>query len=105
MKIVVVCGTNREGALSRLLAQEVAESYRQRGQSVDLLDMVELPPEVYMVQGFQEALTALTAADRSVLDVSGVSSCSRQEAGSDRRIFRHLAIDERRLISRRLTVV
>ena len=28
MHIVVVCGTNRNGALSRLLAAEVAESYR-----------------------------------------------------------------------------
>ena len=54
MKIVVVCGTNREGALSRLLAQEVAESYRQRGQSVDLLDMVELPPEVLQPTAYKD---------------------------------------------------
>ena len=46
MNIVVVCGTNREGALSRLLAMEVAETYRLQGQTVDLLDMNELPPEV-----------------------------------------------------------
>ena len=43
MHIVVVCGTNRDGALSRLLSTEVAESYRQIGLDVDLLDMNELP--------------------------------------------------------------
>lgn len=43
MNIAVVCGTNREGALSRLLATEVAASYRQRGADVDLIDMAELP--------------------------------------------------------------
>jgi NAD(P)H-dependent FMN reductase len=46
MHIVVVCGTNREGALSRLLAQEVVETYKQLEQSVDLLDMNELPADV-----------------------------------------------------------
>ena len=54
MNIVVVCGTNREGALSRLLAKEVAESYKQREQSVDLLDMNELPPESLQPNAYKE---------------------------------------------------
>ena len=54
MRIVVVCGTNREGALSRLLAQEVAESYRMRDQDVDLLDMAELPPEILLPTAYKD---------------------------------------------------
>lgn len=54
MKIVVVCGTNRAGALSRLLAQEVAETYRQLDQEVDLLDMAELPAEVLLDSAYKE---------------------------------------------------
>ena len=54
MNIVVVCGTNREGALSRLLAQEVAESYRQQGQTVDLLDMNELPAEALLGTAYKD---------------------------------------------------
>jgi NAD(P)H-dependent FMN reductase len=54
MHIVVVCGTNRDGALSRLLAQETAEIYRQRDHSVDLLDMQELPPEVLQPTAYKE---------------------------------------------------
>lgn len=54
MNIVVVCGTNRDGALSRLLATEVAESYRQRGETVDLLDMAELPPDVLLGSAYKE---------------------------------------------------
>ena len=54
MNIVVVCGTNREGALSRLLATEVAETFKQRDQSVDLLDMNELPPEVLLPTAYKE---------------------------------------------------
>ena len=45
MHIVVVCGTNREGALSRLLAQEAVTACEKHA-SVDLLDMNELPAEV-----------------------------------------------------------
>ena len=54
MNIVVVCGTNREGALSRLLATEVAESYKQRGHTVDLLDMKELPAEVLQPTAYKD---------------------------------------------------
>lgn len=46
MKIVVVCGTNREGSLSRMLAAEVAETYRELNADVDLLDMKELPASI-----------------------------------------------------------
>lgn len=65
MHIVVVCGTNRDGALSRLLAQEVAESYRQRDQSVDLLDMNELPPEILHATAYKNQSESIkTIVDR-----------------------------------------
>lgn len=54
MHIVVVCGTNREGALSRLMAKEVAESYRELVDSVDLLDMAELPTEALAPTAYKE---------------------------------------------------
>ena len=65
MKIVVVCGTNRAGALSRLLAQEAAESYRERGHDVDLLDMNELPAEILDANAYKEKADNLqTIVDR-----------------------------------------
>ena len=54
MHIVVVCGTNREGALSRLLAKEVVLTYRDKVDSVDLLDMNELPPEILQPSCYNE---------------------------------------------------
>ena len=65
MKIVVVCGTNRAGALSRLSAQEAAESYRERGHDVDLLDMNELPAEILDANAYKEKADNLqTIVDR-----------------------------------------
>ena len=54
MQIAVVCGTNREGALSRTLATEVAQSYRQLGHEVDELDMAELPPEALAATAYKQ---------------------------------------------------
>ena len=54
MHIVVVCGTNRDGALSRLLAEETAEAYRLLQHDVDLLDMNELPPEVLQPTAYKD---------------------------------------------------
>lgn len=67
MNIVVVCGTNRAGALSRILAGEAAESYRERGHNVDLLDMSELPTEVIDANAYKEKAENLQAiVDRFV---------------------------------------
>ena len=46
MHIVVVCGTNRTGALSRTLSQRAAEAYTALGHSVDLLDMADAPADM-----------------------------------------------------------
>ena len=54
MHIVVVCGTNREGALSRLLSVEAAEAYRQRGHDVDLIDMKDLPVDVLLPTAYKD---------------------------------------------------
>ena len=72
MHIVVVCGTNREGALSRLLATEAVETYRQRGQEVDLLDMNELPAEVLSPAAYKEQPANVTAFVARFLKADGV---------------------------------
>ena len=61
MNIVVVCGTNRDGALSRLLATEVAETYKQRDQNVDLLDMNELPADALLPTAYKEQTPSVKA--------------------------------------------
>lgn len=54
MLIAVVCGTNRQGALSRLLAQEAVEHYRRLGHETDLIDMLELPPSVLLPTAYKD---------------------------------------------------
>ena len=61
MRIAVVCGTNREGALSRTLATEVAQSYRQLGHEVDELDMEELPSEALAATAYKQKSPTIQA--------------------------------------------
>lgn len=72
MNIVVVCGTNRKGALSRALAGEVAESYRQRNADVDLLDMAELPVAALHEDAYKEPADDVTALVNRFLRSDGV---------------------------------
>ncbi len=62
MHIVVVCGTNRDGALSRSLALEVAETYREMEHSVDLLDMADLPQSALAGSAYKDEKPAEVAA-------------------------------------------
>ncbi|MEM8680768.1 MAG: NADPH-dependent FMN reductase, partial [Planctomycetota bacterium] len=66
------CGTNREGALSRLLATEVVESYQQRGHDVDLLDMNELPSEILAGTAYKEPAPAIKTLVERFLKADGV---------------------------------
>ncbi len=54
MHIVVVCGTNRDGAISRKLTASVADCYRPLVSSVDVLDMAELPTETLLGSAYEE---------------------------------------------------
>lgn len=72
MHIVVVCGTNRSGALSRLLSQEIVAAYQQRGHSVDLLDMQELPAEVLAPTAYKQPAENVTALVERFMKSDGV---------------------------------
>ena len=72
MDIVVVCGTNRDGALSRSLANQVAGIYREQGHTVDLLDMAELPPETLSGSVYKDQPASLHALVERFLAADGV---------------------------------
>ena len=72
MHIVVVCGTNREGALSRLLSQEAAEAYRERGHEVDLVDMAELARSASARRAYEEKSPEVQALVERFLKSEGV---------------------------------
>ena len=67
MKILVVCGTNRDGALTRILAKQVAGMHENLGSEVDFLDMNELPADALLPTAYKEKTPEVQAmVDRFV---------------------------------------
>ena len=72
MKITVVCATNRDGSLSRMLAKQAATCYEQLdGVEVDLLDMNELGAEFLEPKAYKEPSEAVTAIVQRFLACDG----------------------------------
>lgn len=72
MKITVVCSTNRDGALSRLLAKQCLSCYEQiAGVEVDLLDMNELGNEFLDGKAYKEPSEAVSTLVQRFLDCDG----------------------------------
>jgi NAD(P)H-dependent FMN reductase len=61
LQMAVVCGTNRADALSRLLAREAAQTYRDAGHAADLIDMAELPVSALDPHAYREKTADLQA--------------------------------------------
>ncbi len=72
MHIVVVCGTNRDGSLSRLLATEAVQTYKPLVDSVDLLDMNELPQETLSSSVYETKPPAVQALVDRFMKSDGV---------------------------------
>ena len=72
MKILVVCGTNRDGALTRLLAKQVAGIHEQLGGDVDFLDIQELPADAMLPTAYKEKTPAVQSLVDRFLASDGV---------------------------------
>lgn len=72
MKIVVVCGTNRDGALSRLLSQEIITTYETRGHDVDHLDMKDLPAEILRPDAYSAPAESVSKLVERFIRADGV---------------------------------
>ena len=73
MHIVVIAGSNREGALSRALATALAERYRQRHTlEVSLLDLADLPSELLQPSAYAEKPAAYRTFADTVLAADGL---------------------------------
>ena len=71
MHIVVVCGTNREGSLTRLLSHIVVANYAEHC-TVDLLDLAELPTDVLRPDAYKSPSEGVTRLVERFLRSDGV---------------------------------
>ncbi len=72
MHIVILCGTNRDGSLSRMLSKQAAGIYTDLGHSVDLLDMNEITPEFLAPTAYKEQGDNITGLVSRFMKADGV---------------------------------
>jgi NAD(P)H-dependent FMN reductase len=60
MRIVVISGTNRDGALSRRLSDHILANYKAADVEAELLDLAELPPELLLPTAYKAKPEAFT---------------------------------------------
>lgn len=72
--IVIISGTNRPGSNTRKVTARVESSYKALGVKTQVLDLAELPPEIFAPTsyaekpaGFKKFTDAILAADGVVI--------------------------------------
>jgi NAD(P)H-dependent FMN reductase len=80
--IVVISGTNRPGANTRKVAHAVEETLRDAGEPVTLLDLAELPPELFSPASYAAKPDSFAPFQQSVLAAGGLLVVTPEYNGS-----------------------
>ncbi len=80
--IDVIVGTNRAGSSTRQVALRVQGIYRELGISVRLLDLMELPPEIYQPEAYTEKPASFRPFSEAILEAYGLVVITPEYNGS-----------------------
>lgn len=72
MKITLLSGTNRPGSNTRKVAAVIAGLYQEIGQPVDILDLAELPPEIFSPEAYAKKPASFAPFSEAILQSDGV---------------------------------
>jgi NAD(P)H-dependent FMN reductase len=70
--IEIIVGTNRPGANSRKVAAQILDIYQQQGVDAALLDLAELPPEIFSPSAYAEKPAAFAGFSDRALKADGL---------------------------------
>lgn len=72
MKITLLSGTNRPGSATRRVAGHIADLYRELGRPADLLDLAEMPPEIFAPSSYARKPAAFARFADAILASDGL---------------------------------
>lgn len=72
MRLVLISGTNRPGSATRRVAGHVMDIYRELGNPVELLDLAELPPEIFSPSSYAKKPAAFKRFADAILAGDGL---------------------------------
>ena len=71
--IAIIAGTNRPESNTRRIAQMIETLYRQQGDETELLDLADLPPELFSPAAYAEKPAAFKAFTDVILAADGLA--------------------------------
>ncbi len=80
--IVVISGTNRPGSKSLRVAGHVCRLVEQSGEEVHLIDLGQLPPELFTPSAYAEKPEAFAADQEAILAADGIVTVVPEYNGS-----------------------
>lgn len=72
MKLTLVSGTNRPNSNTRKITAELAALYAELGHEVGILDLTELPPELFLPSSYAQKPAAFARFNDTILASDGV---------------------------------
>ncbi len=72
MKLTLLCGTNRPGSNTRKITGQLAGIYAALGQPAEILDLAELPPEIFLPASYAKKPAAFARFSEAILASDGV---------------------------------
>ena len=84
MNITVVSGTNRIGALSLKVARRIETRYQNLGAATTLLNLQELPLELFSPQAYKKKPEEFAPFQDAILNADGVVVVVPEYNGTDR---------------------
>ena len=72
MKLTLLSGTNRPGSNTRKVVTQLAAFYAEAGHPADILDLAELPPEIFHPSSYAQKPAAFARFGDAILASDGV---------------------------------
>jgi chromate reductase len=80
--ITLIVGTNRPGSNTRKVAQQLEEIYADLGVRLNVLDLAQLPPEIFAPASYAEKPASFHPFAEAVLKAAGLHVVSPEYNGS-----------------------
>ena len=80
--IVIISGTNRPGSNTRKVSSHVEQSYKALGIPVQLLDLADLPPEVFLPSSYEKSPASFKKFIDTILGADGLVVVTPEYNGS-----------------------
>lgn len=82
MKIVIISGTNRPGSNTRKVAALIEGYYQAAGFTPEILDLADLPAEIFLPSSYAEKPASFAAFSDAVLAADGLHVVTPEYNGS-----------------------